>query len=69
MKVSLSSPAARAALVAGALLVAVYLGYFSVRAARAKYYVQKDTLYGYERATQIEPDDAQNWYFLGRQLQ
>ena len=69
MKVSLSSAAARGALAVGALLVAAYLGYFSVRTARAKYYVQKDTLYGYERATQVEPEDAQNWYLLGRHLQ
>jgi len=69
MKVSPSSTPARGALAAGALLVAAYLGYFSVRTARAKYYIQQDTLYGFERATQIEPEDAQNWYFLGRHLQ
>lgn len=69
MKVSLSSTAARGALVAGALLVAVYLCHFSVRTARAGYYIRQNTLYGYERATQIEPEDAQTWYFLGRHLQ
>jgi len=69
MKVSLSSTAARGALAAGALLVTAYLCYFSVRTARAEYYVRQDTLYGYERATQIEPEDAQNWYLLGRHLQ
>jgi tetratricopeptide (TPR) repeat protein len=69
MKVSLSSTAARGALAAGALLVTAYLCYFSVRTARAEYYIRQDTLYGYERATQIEPEDAQNWYLLGRHLQ
>ena len=66
---SLSSTAARGALAAGALFVTAYLCYFSVRTARAEYYTRQDTLYGYERATQIEPEDAQNWYLLGRHLQ
>jgi hypothetical protein len=69
MKLSLSSAAARGALVVVALVVAAYLCYFSLRTARAEYYIRKDTLYGYERATQVEPEDAQNWYLLGRHLQ
>ncbi|MDP9340075.1 MAG: tetratricopeptide repeat protein [Acidobacteriota bacterium] len=69
MKVSLSSTAARGALVGVALLVAAYLCYFSVRTARAEYYIRHNTLHGYERATQIEPEDARTWYFLGRHLQ
>ena len=52
-----------------ALLVAAYFCYFSVRTARAEYYIRQDTLHGYERATQIEPEDAQTWYLLGRHLQ
>jgi tetratricopeptide (TPR) repeat protein len=69
MKVSLSSTAARSALAAGALLVTAYLCYFSVRTARAEYYIRQDTLYGYERAIQIESEDPQSWYLLGRHLQ
>jgi tetratricopeptide (TPR) repeat protein len=69
MKLSLSSAAARGALVVAALMIAAYFCYFSLRTARAEYYIRKDTLYGYERATQVEPEDAQNWYLLGRHLQ
>src|ERR1700730_13314200 len=69
MTVSLSSAAARGALVGVALAIAAYLSYFSVRTARATYYTEMETLYGFERATQIEPVDARNWYLLGRYLQ
>src|SRR3984893_11998523 len=69
MIVSLSSAAARGALVGIALAVPAYLSYFSVRAARATYYTDAQTLHGYERATQLEPDNARNWYLLGRYLQ
>src|SRR6202045_3975646 len=69
MIVSLSSAAARGALVGVALAIAAYLSYFSVRTARATYYTGTETLYGLERATQIEPGDARNWYLLGRYLQ
>jgi tetratricopeptide (TPR) repeat protein len=69
MIVSISSAAARGALVGVALASAVYLSYFSVRTARATYYTDTETLYGFERATQIEPGNARNWYLLGRYLQ
>ena len=69
MIVSLSSAAARGALVGIALAAAAYLSYFSVRTARATYYTDAHTLHGYERATQLEPDNARNWYLLGRYLQ
>jgi tetratricopeptide (TPR) repeat protein len=69
MIVSLSSAAARGALVGVALAVAAYLSYFSVRSARATYYTETQTLQGFERATQIEPGNARNWYLLGRYLQ
>ena len=69
MTVSLSSAAARGALVGIALVIAAYLSYFSVRTARATYYTDTETLHGFERATQIEPDNARNWYLLGRYLQ
>src|ERR1700686_3592746 len=69
MTVSLSSAAARGALVGVALAVAAYLSYFSVRPARATSYTDTETLQGLERATQIEPGNARNWYLLGRYLQ
>jgi tetratricopeptide (TPR) repeat protein len=52
-----------------ALAVAAYLSYFSVRTARATYYTETETLHGFERATEIEPENARNWYLLGRYLQ
>jgi len=69
MIVSLSSAAARGALVGVALAIAAYLCYFSVQNARATYYTETETLQGLERATQIEPGNARNWYLLGRYLQ
>jgi tetratricopeptide (TPR) repeat protein len=69
MIVSLSSAAARGALVGVALAIAAYLSYFSVQTARARYYTATETLHGFERATQIEPGNARNWYLLGRYLQ
>src|ERR1700675_3875456 len=69
MLVSLSSAAARGALVGVALAIAAYLSYFSVQTARARYYTATETLHGFERATQLEPDNARNWYLLGRYLQ
>src|ERR1700686_2310602 len=69
MIVALSSAAARGALVGIALVTAAYLSYFSVRAARATHYTNTETLHVYERATQLEPGNARNWYLLGRYLQ
>jgi tetratricopeptide (TPR) repeat protein len=69
MTVSLSSAAARGALVGVALAIAAYLSSFSIQTARATYYTETETLHGFERATQIEPGDARNWYLLGRYLQ
>ncbi len=69
MTVNLSSPAKRGGLIFIAVAVGIYLTYFSVRTARATYYTGLETLYGYQRATQIEPENARNWYLLGRYLQ
>jgi Tetratricopeptide repeat len=69
MRVSPATTAGRGAFVGVALAVTVYLTYFSVRTARATYYTERQTLSGYERATQIEPENPRNWYLLGRYLQ
>lgn len=69
MIVNLSSTAKRGGLLCIAVAVGIYLTYFSVRTARATYYSGLETLYGYERAAQIEPENARNWYLLGRYLQ
>jgi tetratricopeptide (TPR) repeat protein len=69
MILRLSSSAQRGALVFAAALVAVFLSYFSIRNARADYLTGLQTLSALERATQLEPGDARNWYFLGRYWQ
>lgn len=69
MILRLSSPAQRGALVFAAALVAVFLSYFSIRNARADYLAGLQTLPALERATQLEPADARNWYLLGRYWQ
>ena len=51
------------------IATAVFLGYFSIRAALASHYVELDTLNGFEKATQLEPSNAWNWYLLGRYWQ
>ena len=69
MILRLSSPAQRGVLVLAAFLVAALLSYFSVRNARADHFAGLQTLPALERATQLEPGDARNWYLLGRYWQ
>jgi hypothetical protein len=69
MILRLSSPAARGLLVLLALVLAAGLSYSSIRNALAVYAAERNTPQGYERATQLEPDDARNWYLLGRYWQ
>jgi len=65
----LSRSAQRAALVFAAFLVAALLSYFSVRNARADHFAGLQTRQALERATELEPGDARNWYLLGRYWQ
>jgi tetratricopeptide (TPR) repeat protein len=58
-------PAARLLLLF-ALFLAIFLGYFSIRNARATHAVELNTRTGYERAVQLEPGSAYNWFQLGR---
>ncbi len=69
MILRLSSPAARGLLVLLALLFAAVLSYCSIRNALAVYDAERNTPQSYERATRLEPDDARNWYLLGRYWQ
>ena len=52
-----------------ALFAAIFLGYFSIRNARATHAVELNTRAGYEKAVQLEPGSAYNWLQLGRFLQ
>src|SRR5215469_11738692 len=65
----LSNTVPRSAIPGLALLAAGFLSYFSIRNALAAHNAGLKTLAGYERATQLEPDDFRNWYLLGRYWQ
>ncbi len=60
---------ARLVALALAVLTAGFLSYFSIRTALAAHYLGLNTLNGFEKATQLEPSNAMNWYFLGRYWQ
>lgn len=65
----LSSPAARGLMVLFALACAAVFFYCGVRNALAVHYAEANTLQGFQRAVRLEPDDARNWYLLGRYWQ
>ena len=69
MVLRLSSAAARLTLVFAALILATTLAYSSVRNALAVYNSGLATRAGYERAVQLEPRNAENWFLLGRYWQ
>lgn len=66
MILRLSSTVARAVLVLLALVFAAGLCYSGIRNALAVHAAGLNTLQGYERATRLEPDNAGDWYLLGR---
>jgi hypothetical protein len=69
MILRLSSPAARAVLALLAVAFAAVLSYSGIRNALAVHDAALNTPVGYELATRLEPDNASNWYFLGRYWQ
>jgi tetratricopeptide (TPR) repeat protein len=69
MILHLSSFAARCTIVVVAVLLGAVLSYYSVRSARSEYEADLDTLEGYERAMQVEPENPWNWYLLGHYWQ
>jgi len=69
MILHLSSPAQRGALVLGAAFAAVFLSYFGIRNARTDHFAGLPTRQALERATELEPGNARNWYLLGRYWQ
>jgi tetratricopeptide (TPR) repeat protein len=69
MILRLSSPASRGMLVALGVALTSGFCYSGIRNAMAVHNAGLNTLEGYERATQLEPDDARNWYLLGRYWQ
>jgi tetratricopeptide (TPR) repeat protein len=69
MILRLSTSAERLVVLAGAILVALFLWFFSIRGALAAYSAGKGTAAGLARATRLEPGNAENWYLLGRYWQ
>jgi tetratricopeptide (TPR) repeat protein len=69
MNLNVSNTNQRVLLLVVALLAAVFLAYFSIRSARAIHFASLQTPEGLERAAQLEPRDARNWYLLGRYWQ
>ncbi|GAC1633028.1 MAG: hypothetical protein NVS9B14_07090 [Candidatus Acidiferrum sp.] len=65
MILRITLPAARLLLLV-ALLAAIFLGYFSIRNARATHALGLNTRAGYEQAVRLEPGSAYNWLQLGR---
>ncbi|HKV26054.1 MAG TPA: tetratricopeptide repeat protein [Candidatus Acidoferrum sp.] len=69
MILRLSSAAARGLLVLFALVLAAYYFYSGVRYALAAHDLGSNTLSGLAGASRLEPDNATNWYLLGRYWQ
>src|SRR5580698_5094406 len=69
MILRLSSPAARVFLILLAFALVVGLSYSGIRNTLAVHDAGLNTPVGYDRATKLEPDNASNWYFLGRYWQ
>jgi len=69
MNLALPSAKQRGAIVLAALLTFIFLCYFSIRNALAVHWASSQTPAGLERAVQLEPPDARNWYLLGRYWQ
>ena len=66
MILRLSDSLSRGLLVAAALLTGLWLSFFSVRAAVARYDSEGDTAKRLEAAVRLEPSNPAYWYLLGR---
>jgi len=69
MILRLESSASRWVFFVASVLLAAPLSYFSLRSAWAEHLAESGTREALERATQLEPGDARNWYLLGRDFQ
>src|SRR5579863_7069262 len=66
MNVPIASPRARAMLLLCSCGLALFLTFFGLRNAVSAHDQGLDTRQGYERAVRLEPQNARNWYLLGR---
>ena len=69
MLLRLPNVTARLAAVSLAITLAATLAYLSIRNARAVFAASRGTRVGYETAARLEPQNADNWYLLGRYWQ
>jgi tetratricopeptide (TPR) repeat protein len=69
MILRLSTSAERLVVLAAAVLLAIFLWFFSIREAWAAHSAARGTVAGLTRATRLEPGNAENWYLLGRYWQ
>ncbi len=69
MILALTQTGWRGILLLAAVFAAFFLSYFSIRSALAAHFAASQTPQGFERAIHLEPDDARNWYQLGRYWQ
>jgi hypothetical protein len=69
MLLRLTNAPARVAAVFVAFVLAATLAYSSIRNARAAHDAGLGTRIGYEAAVRLEPQNAENWYLLGRYWQ
>src|ERR1700726_2426157 len=69
MLLRLPNAPARLAVAILAVALAATLAYSSIRNARAGGQASLGTRLGYEAAARLEPDNAENWYLLGRYWQ
>lgn len=66
MYIPLTSSRGRVLLMLCSGAMALVLGFLAIRNAAAAHYLDLDTRAGYERAVRLEPNNARNWYLLGR---
>jgi tetratricopeptide (TPR) repeat protein len=69
MILRLSDPPARGLVVAAALLVGLWLSFFGIRTAIARYGSEGETAKRLELAVRLEPGNPAYWYTLGRYQQ
>jgi tetratricopeptide (TPR) repeat protein len=69
MILRLSDSLSRALVVAAALLLGLWLSFFSVRAAIARYYSDSESAKQLQTAVRLEPENYLYWYNLGRYQQ
>ncbi|HZC66538.1 MAG TPA: tetratricopeptide repeat protein, partial [Candidatus Dormibacteraeota bacterium] len=69
MILRLSTSAERLVILVVAVLIAALMSFFGIRSAWASHVAASDTVAGIQRATRLEPGNAEYWYLLGRYWQ